>query len=107
MEESIKQMELEGILHLIKQDQADVECKLLDDQSKEGQRVREEALREGQWQLEDGDFLSMLLEALLSRPCGTEWKLLCCPEVPTPYNKPYNAPRTVTQGPFPRFPNLY
>lgn len=72
MEVRIKQMELEHILHLIKQDQDDVECKMLDDQSKEGQRVREEALREGQWQLEDGVFLSMLVEALLSRPCSTE-----------------------------------
>lgn len=45
MEERIQQMELEDILHLIKQAQADVECKLLDDQ---GQCLQEEALREGQ-----------------------------------------------------------
>lgn len=44
----IKQMELEDILHLIKQAQADVKCKLLDDQSQEGQSLREEAIRQGQ-----------------------------------------------------------
>lgn len=49
MEERIKQMELGDILHLIKQAQADVECKMLDDQSKEGQCLQEEALREGHW----------------------------------------------------------
>lgn len=67
MEERTKQMELEDILHLIKQAQADVECKLLDDQSTEGQRLREEALREGQWYLEDGDMPFPLVVVACSR----------------------------------------
>lgn len=67
MEERIKQMELEDILHLNKQAQADVECKLLDDQSQEGQRLQEEALRRGQWYLEDGDMPFPLVVAVCSR----------------------------------------
>lgn len=78
MEERIKQMELEDILHLIKQAQADVECKLLDDQ---GQCLREEALREGQWNLEDGDRPFPLVVVACSRENskGASWVAIALP----------------------------
>lgn len=82
MEERIKQMELGDILHLIKQSQADVECKLLDNQSIEGQ-CREEALKEGQWCLEDGDLPFPLVVVACSRvnSKGASWVAIA---VPTP-----------------------
>lgn len=46
LEERIKQLELEDICCLIKHEtQADLECKLLDEQAKEAQRLQEEALK--------------------------------------------------------------
>lgn len=46
LEERIKQLELEDISRLIKHEtQADLECKLLDEQAEEAQRLQEEALK--------------------------------------------------------------
>ncbi|KAG7457240.1 hypothetical protein JOB18_014039 [Solea senegalensis] len=46
LEERIKQLELEDIRHMMEHEtQADLECKLLDDQAKEAQRLQDEALK--------------------------------------------------------------